>query len=92
MAAHKRKPPDLDTQVVPAENPPFWAHSRANKSGPKIWLRERRKTLVLEQWQYGLVPAAIASALGLSPRTVARYLRELEHEGAITVPAYIKLR
>jgi DNA-binding NarL/FixJ family response regulator len=54
----------------------FWEHSPANKPGPKTWLTDRRREAVRELHDYGLVPAAIADSLGMSDRTVRRYLRE----------------
>jgi hypothetical protein len=54
--------------------------SRAERSRHDVGVLRRR----------GLVPLAIATALGLAPATTARYLRELEREGAIDpIPAYV---
>lgn len=51
---------------------------------------ELRKEDVLLLYRRGLIPLAIADKLGLRPRTVARYLRELETDGKIDpVPSYL---
>ncbi len=56
-----------------------WAQYRTEEREAVRLLRER-----------GLVPLAIGPALNMPDRTVARYLRDLERDGAIApVPAYL---
>jgi DNA invertase Pin-like site-specific DNA recombinase len=67
---------DNSAQPDAQDGNPFWGHSPANKPGPKTWLTDRRREAVRELRDYGMVPAAIADSLGMSDRTVRRYLRE----------------
>lgn len=53
-------------------------------------LRAERRESVRRLYVRGLVPLAIADALGWADARVARYLNELEDEGAIEpVPSYL---
>jgi DNA-binding CsgD family transcriptional regulator len=65
----------------------FWTHSPMNKPGPRgpqRRLTDRRRELIRRAYaDERLVPLAIADKLGLSIRTVARYLRQLERAGLI---------
>jgi hypothetical protein len=75
---------------------PFWTGSPMNKPGPRgpnHRLTNRRRELVRRAYvEQRLLPLVIAERLGLSVRTVARYLRELEREGLIDpIPPWLTL-
>jgi uncharacterized membrane protein len=66
------------------------AESRARRRA--AYRAEEKEAVRFLHAVQGLVPLAIGPTLGLPDSTVARYLRELEREGSVRVPAYLSLR
>ena len=92
LPPYKEFSPNPYREVVLTVSPPFWTASRANKTGPKTWLRDRRREDVRALREFAMVPLAIADALGMSDTTVAGYLRELEAAGEIEpLPPWLSL-
>jgi predicted transcriptional regulator len=72
-----------------SRSPEAWAKRRETLR----WKAEIRKQDIAILRNRGMVPAAIASQLGISMRTLAKHLRELERDGLIEpIPPYLSSR